>query len=473
MSATAGLIVIGLWTLFQSAAYGCLALMGLFVHMCQLDMNGSRLSHFIYTVYFRDHNCQPTDWDFLIGQPVPITPIMPDITEVASRTHIFALVYFIISIIWLVTSLMMLVGTCISCMGRCGYYLMFHPWIYATVLVVILDAVASGFFIWDLVESTSWLSFLNHLEVSNANSLPAISDEYILTIPSVIMLCTAARLLIFWVLNIAFIPIVLSLGKKLVFGEIMNAKRESLQLNARPTFEPGNPHNNNQMGYMIGAGIVGDHGQRSLNEVHETSRYNDPVGYQPSNIPEYNRPSQVVYPMNARRRLEPLKGRESPVRDDDSLNGNVFTVADNARNSKLDNLYQPHDKHKQRTSSVEKMSYLGEYEQKRLSIDRPHLNGSKSSKLPHEVSNEPAKPRADLRHSNPPAELRGQLPWSYFKSRDDVSGPRKTFTQLREDEDVPPVPVPDYTLHFPKKDRPRTSSVTTDDGKWNGPEARY
>lgn len=150
--------------------------------------------------------------------------------------------------------------------------------------------------------------------------------------------------------------------------------------------------------------------------------------------------------MNARRRLEPLKGRESEVRDEDSTNGNVHNVA---------------DKHK-RLSPIEKMSYLGEYEQKRLSIERPHLNGSRSSKVPSELSNETSsKPRADVRHSNPPAELRGQLPWSYFKSRDDVTGPRKTFTQLREDEDVPPVPVPDYTLHFPKKDRPRTNS---DDG---------
>ncbi len=161
--------------------------------------------------------------------------------------------------------------------------------------------------------------------------------------------------------------------------------------------------------------------------------------------------------MNGRRRLEPLKGRESPGRsEDDTFNENIFNVSDASQ-----------DKHKQRTPSVEKMSYLGEYEQKRLSIERPHLNSSKPSKLPNtfnELSKEPTKPRPDHRHSNPPAELRGQLPWSYFKSRDDVSGPRKTFTQLREDEDAPPVPVPDYTLHFPKKDRPRTSSVNTDDG---------
>lgn len=203
----------------------------------------------------------------------------------------------------------------------------------------------------------------------------------------------------------------------------------------------------------------------------DTSRYSDPVGYQPNNIPEYNRPSQIVYPMTGRRRLEPLKGRESP---DESSNGNIANVTDskdNAMNFKLENIYLPQDKQNPRSPSNERTSYLGEYEQKRLSIERPHLNSSKPSKLPktiNELSNEATKPRPDSRHShnphNPPAELRGQLPWSYFKSRDDVSGPKKTFTQLREDEDVPPVPVPDYTLHFPKKDRPRTSSVTTDDG---------
>lgn len=170
--------------------------------------------------------------------------------------------------------------------------------------------------------------------------------------------------------------------------------------------------------------------------------------------------------MAGRRRLEPLKGRESP--ESPGSVSNVIDARDNTKNSKLENTYSLQDKHNPRSSSIDKMSYLGEYEQKRLSIERPHLNSSKPSELPNPFSvlkNEATKPRTDARQSfNPPSELRGQLPWSYFKSRDDVSGPKKTFTQLREDEDAPPVPVPDYTLHFPKKDRPRTSSVTTDDG---------
>lgn len=61
-------------------------------------------------------------------------------------------------------------------------------------------------------------------------------------------------------------------------------------------------------------------------------------------------------------------------------------------------------------------------------------------------------------------ELRGQLPWSYFKARDDV--PKKAFYELKEDEELPPVPVPDYTLHFPKARRANVSS-DSDDGSWS------
>jgi len=492
MSATVGLVFVGIWTIIQSIGFGSLAFMGLLAHTCQMTMNGTRLSHFIYAVYFRDNECKPVNWTLLLGHVVPEEPIMPDVTQVASRTHIFAMAYFIISILWLVTSIMLITGTCIACMGKCGYYMMFHPWIYITIANVILDAVACGFFIWDLVESMSWSSFLHHMEVENASVFPSFPDEYLLAIPSIIMLCVSARLLIFWVLNIALIPCVISLSKRSVFGEIRKGQRESVQLNTRPSFEQANPNNNNQMAYMIGAGVTRENGQHLPNEVFyqsqnarmnlDSSRYSDPVAHQHTNIPEYNRPAQVVYPMNARRRLEPLKGRESPVRsEDDSFNGqisNITDVKDNTKNSKLENLYLLQDKHNQRSPSIDKASYLGEYEQKRLSIERPHLTPTKPSKLPNtnnELSNESTKSRTDSRQSfnNPPAELRGQLPWSYFKSRDDVSGPKKTFTQLREDEEIPPVPVPDYTLHFPRKDRPRTSSAATDDGKWNGPEARY
>lgn len=67
-------------------------------------------------------------------------------------------------------------------------------------------------------------------------------------------------------------------------------------------------------------------------------------------------------------------------------------------------------------------------------------------------------------------ELRSQMPWSYFKPRDDV--PKKAFTELDEGEDLPPVPIPDYTLHFPKSKRMNLND-SDGDGSWNRHDQRY
>lgn len=62
------------------------------------------------------------------------------------------------------------------------------------------------------------------------------------------------------------------------------------------------------------------------------------------------------------------------------------------------------------------------------------------------------EPYARTSYQTPPEELRSQLPWSYFQDRD-AHTPQK---QRIDDAELPPVPVPDYTLHFPKKERPPT-----------------
>lgn len=61
--------------------------------------------------------------------------------------------------------------------------------------------------------------------------------------------------------------------------------------------------------------------------------------------------------------------------------------------------------------------------------------------------------KARTSHQPTPDELRSQLPWSYFQ---DPTEPQRPQRQRHEDELLPPVPVPDYTLHFPKRERPPT-----------------
>lgn len=125
---------------------------------------------------------------------------------------------------------------------------------------------------------------------------------------------------------------------------------------------------------------------------------------------------------------------------------------------KTDTSYQQHDQR---------------LDNQRLTIVRPQLRSSSPSNRPavppkpHKAQRDSASSPLDQRHSNqpPPEELRGQLPWSYFKSPADITGPKRTFTHLREDEDLPPVPVPDYTLHFPRKDRQFAANSSDDGGE--------
>lgn len=204
---------------------------------------------------------------------------------------------------------------------------------------------------------------------------------------------------------------------------------------------------------------------------------------------QQHQPQQASAPLNERRYFEPLKGRStSPV----PLA--VASTGDPASHY-----------HVSRIPILQ--STLLDQHQQRITIDRPQL---RSSRLPSAIPSDTAslrsattqqrRPTSPINHASPvgrssaavdshrhsvapvsdknvapvPAvaaaaanappsdELRGQLPWSYFKSRSDTTGPKRTFTQLRDDEDLPPVPVPDYTLHFPRRDRPSTNS--SDDG---------
>lgn len=96
-----------------------------------------------------------------------------------------------------------------------------------------------------------------------------------------------------------------------------------------------------------------------------------------------------------------------------------------------------------------------------VKIERPHFrcpNTNKSSLLKKLSDSSYVKPEVydDHHHSASVQytgeELRSQLPWSYFGASKDVIKPKKSFLELRDDEDLPPVPVPDYTMNISRKD---------------------
>lgn len=99
------------------------------------------------------------------------------------------------------------------------------------------------------------------------------------------------------------------------------------------------------------------------------------------------------------------------------------------------------------------------YGNKNIESDRESID-TEQTKRPSSSANKPIPPPKPPKPSGdrasqqvPPEALRSQLPWSYTSNRDDVDV-RKTFPAIKDDEELPPVPVPDYTLHFKKDKRP-------------------
>lgn len=93
-----------------------------------------------------------------------------------------------------------------------------------------------------------------------------------------------------------------------------------------------------------------------------------------------------------------------------------------------------------------------------LKIERPHFRLPNKPSLLKKLSDSSyVMPDGSTQHTPPVQyageELRSQLPWSYFGARSDAIKPKKSFIELRDDEDLPPVPVPDYTMNFSRKDR--------------------
>lgn len=211
------------------------------------------------------------------------------------------------------------------------------------------------------------------------------------------------------------------------------------------------------------------------NHQQEINRYNDPAQYQYQyDNPQYQEEDNIeqnrqhnYYPAVIERRyLEPLKGGgggSSTHSDDESINNNKI----------LKNIDAQQKDAYRKSLTPTNQEYIAIYDNRSntpstaLPIDdvRHHVNGEHRPRsrplqsavikqVTDQVKRDEQLKRIEQRNNNTPEGIRNQLPWSYFQSPDNASGPpKKNYNNLKYDEVLPPVPVPDYTLHFPKKER--------------------
>lgn len=355
------------------------------------------------------------------------------------------------------------------------------------------------------------------LEIQNAaeveDAFATLSPQWRF-LPPVIMFMTTAKIFVFFFMDIVIITLIARAGWAAatyhMYVEDTIRQYSSNMSRANPAFEDSQvdilaqKQHNKQVEYMSDQSSIHEIAPRSAAAAQPETpiRYND-TSIQPFVYPERNfysngnhqdgrthsipRPTTLALSskLNDRFSTQMHNGSENNFDTDREIENRLshFTTSDGNVVRSVEPLKDEIiSERQQQQTRVRVLPPVAEIKRNSSEIkQRPPVPPKPSN---YRVSMQPSTDedqmveRSDSRNSASKVdrtssmknELRGQLPWSYFKARDDV--PKKAFNELDEDEDLPPVPIPDYTLHFPKNKRTNLSD-SDGDGSWNKYDQRY
>ncbi|KAL7048874.1 hypothetical protein ACKWTF_003512 [Chironomus riparius] len=530
--------------------YVALSVVGLMTRWCMIESKGSPLTYMLYLIYFRVSSCEPgVDWSLLnINESVPVT--MPDETDAVRETFIFLIVYLGLHSALVFTSLYALCGVNNSCLGRRSFPIFFAPWIIVWVSIIVLDVIATGYYIMDSIKLSSTDGVLSILQVSSGADIDEIlrlfgklSSLYKI-MPPIFMLLATSKIFVFIIINIVWVVAITRAGWAAstyhMYHDQTRRNYENTMANVNPAFEGmrddvvAQKQHEKQMEYISD--------QSSIHEVPSSSPR--PLATAPpqenteSRYNDTSREQGHVYPYHMSNTRNEKQRREAPQPPDPTIedepqtsykikrpttlvlperppsqqqqyqhqNSNQYE-SDREIDSRLSR-YQETSGHAIKTVEPIKYDDIPEQQQSNtrvlvlppISESRPHslkpipppkpqnynnvnsnINNNRFSVQPMPASRESpvlyrpersnsarVAPERTSSSARAPEELRSQLPWSYFKPRD--ATPKKAFDHLEENEDIPAVPVPDYTLHYGKKGRSNLGENESD-GNWS--HSRY
>lgn len=80
--------------------------------------------------------------------------MLPEESAATARTFIFSVVYLCLYSALIFTALLSLSGINNSCLGRRSFPVFFAPWIFVCIAVLVMDILATVYYITDTVKAT-------------------------------------------------------------------------------------------------------------------------------------------------------------------------------------------------------------------------------------------------------------------------------------------------------------------------------
>lgn len=100
--------------------------------------------------YLTVGGCEQFQWGFL-NLNDGTQPQMPDETQASQRTFIFLYTYLVLHTALVVISLCAFFAIKMKCVGRKIFGVVFVPWIVILIAIIILDVLATVYYIIDIV----------------------------------------------------------------------------------------------------------------------------------------------------------------------------------------------------------------------------------------------------------------------------------------------------------------------------------
>uniref|UniRef100_A0A2M3Z023 Putative basic-leucine zipper transcription factor q n=1 Tax=Anopheles braziliensis TaxID=58242 RepID=A0A2M3Z023_9DIPT len=449
-----------------------LATTAILAHNCEIDMTDSKEAYGLYLYYFRSEECGPIDLSILgINVPANLPLRVPDTSDAVERTYIFALVSVALHGALAITTVLMFGTMCISCMGRGCVALSFYPWILAMFLVLALDVTGFVTYLIDFINVMDTEGVLELLEIENRQ--PEVFevleqlDSFYYIAPALFMWLAFSKVVLFWFMFVLFQMVIISLSMRM-WKENKPAppynRTEAMQ--PRQVVHPTSPPQELEDSQHEPTRYMDQAPQLQQQQHHQQQQHQQPQQFQQHQhqFASFQQPPPVqshppIYPVIPppnqlqlhqhhldQRSMEQQSVRSEPLHNDDGTpyEGNAAGSALQARPT------------------------IDPYTDKRFS----YLPGQPAP-FSYLAGPPPgASPRSSV--TVPPPEVRNQLPWSYFPAPDDkkLAGRSRVTSTLTEEKEFPggDKPLPTVKVTSIADDR---SSVTTDEGKWSGPEYKY